>query len=131
MARSKARAGALTGSATGILAGGAIGLLLGGLCGAIVGAVVARTAGATGGVSIGAYTGMGTGALLGGLCGAFTTGLAQQSQLIRQTTVLDALSQGPFEAAMLGGFLVAVLGTAVGAWLGGHNFRARTVDRAA
>lgn len=114
--------GALTVTLLGALVGGGIGLVGGGVGGALVGAAVARTAGATGGVSVGAYTGMLLGGLLGALVGVLCTGTAQQVALIRETIVLDALTR-PFEAGVLGSFLFAVLGTAVGSLVGGRNLR--------
>jgi hypothetical protein len=35
--------------------------------------------------------------------------------------VLDALTMGRFETAILTSFLLSILGTVVGAWIGGRN----------
>ena len=123
-----AATGALTATSAGLVAGAILGAAIGLPSGALIGAAAARTAGTRGGVSIGAYTGMGLGALLGALYGSLAFDLTQPIALLQQTSVLDALTQGRFEAGVLGGFLVAVLGTAVGAWVGGHNLAQRPRD---
>jgi len=89
----------------------------------VVGATVARAGGATGGVSVGAYTGMIVGGVIGIIAGAGVADFAQDIALIRSTIFLDALAQGYFQASMLGLFLISVLGTAVGAIVGGINKR--------
>jgi hypothetical protein len=90
----------------------------------VVAAFVARLGGATGGVSAGAYTGMITGAVLGMLAGLAAVAPARSSELVRQTVFLNALAHDYFQASMLVGFLCSVLGTSVGAGVGGVNKRA-------
>ena len=113
---------------TGILAGAGIGLLLGILTGALTGLATWHTAGPTGGVSVGAYTGMGLGAVLGALFGVMIPASARMSVNTQGMPMLDALVQGRFETTVLFSFLLAVLGTAVGAWVSGKNLQPRKVN---
>jgi hypothetical protein len=43
--------------------------------------------------------------------------------------VLDALTMGRFETAILTSFLTAILATIVGAWIGGRNLVPRNLPR--
>lgn len=103
------------------IAGGIIGVFTG----AFTGALVVRTAGHTGGVSIGAYTGMLFGAFFGGILGMFIPASFRESVAALGILLLKVLTQGWFETAVLLSFLVAILGTIVGAWVGGRNLQAR------
>jgi hypothetical protein len=119
--------GAITATLNGILVGLAIGLALGILTGALTGASTARTAGTTGGVSFGAYTGMALGGILGLVIGVSIPTSLRMSANTQGMPVLDALMLGRFETAMLSSFLLSILGTIVGAWVGGKNLVPRTL----
>lgn len=129
--------GALLGAATGALSGmwsGAVfgiiaGILLGILTGALTGALTVRTAGTTGGVSTGAYTGMFFGALLGGVLGIFIPESFRASVLALDILILNVIMQGRFEMVILLVFLLSILATAVGAWIGGRNLKARNLAK--
>jgi MFS family permease len=122
-----AAAGAITVSWNGVLVGAGVGLTLGILTGALTGLATAKTAGATGGVSFGAYTGMGLGAVIGAILGALIPDAWRMAVNTQHTPVLDALTQGRFETAVLICFALSILGTAVGAWVSGRNFIPRDV----
>jgi len=113
--------GAITKNLNGILLGLAIGIVLGGITGALIAALTVKTAGMTGGVGVGYYTGM----LLGGALGLVLGALVPTSLRMRAHTeglpVLDALVLGRFETAVLMGFLLSILATIVGVWIGGKN----------
>jgi len=115
--------GALTLTLNAIFVGAVIGALTGVITGPIVGAIVARWGGTTGGVSIGAYTGMLVGAGLGLVAGVAVSDYAATFALIRETNLLNAFALDYFQSAMFSGFLVSVLGTAVGSVVGGANKR--------
>jgi hypothetical protein len=118
-----ADAGAITVTWNGTLISAGVGLALG----ALTGLVTAKIAGTTGGVSIGAYTGMGLGAILGAILGASIPDAWRMGVNTQHTPVLDALTQGRFETAVLICFALSILGTAVGAWVSGRNFIPRKV----
>lgn len=122
--------GAITTTLNGILMGLGIGLGLGILTGVLTAALTARTAGTTGGVSVGAYTGMALGGVLGALIGALIPTSVRMSANTEGMPVLDALMLGRFETAMLTSFLLSILGTIVGAWVGGKNLVPRTLKKA-
>lgn len=111
----------------GILTGLAIGLVLGVLTGILTAALTVKTAGATGGVSVGAYTGMAFGAVFGMVVGALVPTSLRVSANTQGLPVLDALAMGRFETAILGSFLLSILGTMVGAWIGGKNLAPRNL----
>lgn len=113
--------GAITTTVTGILVGLATGLVLGILTGTLTAALTVKTAGTTGGVSVGAYTGMALGGVLGMVIGALIPTSLRMSANTQGMPVLDALMLGRFETAMLASFLLSILGTIVGAWVGGKN----------
>jgi hypothetical protein len=115
-------AGAITVTLNGVLIGLGVGLVLGILTGVLTGLATAKTAGTTGGVSFGAYTGMGLGAVLGAILGAMVPDSLRMAVNTQHTPVLDALTQGRFETAVLICFALSILGTAVGAWVSGRNF---------
>ena len=120
-----AAVGAITETINGISIGAVTGLILGILTGALTAALTVRTAGTTGGVSIGAYTGMAFGAIFGIFGGALIPESVRMSANTQQSPMLDALTATGFETAVLFSFLLAVLGTAVGAWVAGRNFITR------
>jgi hypothetical protein len=113
--------GAITKSLNGILVGLVIGLALGCITGALTAALTVKTAGTTGGVGVGYYTGM----LFGGVFGIILGALIPASLRVRAHTeglpVLDALTLGSFATAILMGFLLSILATIVGVWIGGRN----------
>jgi hypothetical protein len=121
--------GAITKSLNGILIGLIIGLVLGLITGALTAALTVRTAGTTGGVGIGYYTGT----LFGGVFGLILGALIPASVRIKAHTdglpVLDALVIGRFETAILFGFVLSILDTIVGVWIGGKNFVPRDLKK--
>ncbi len=122
--------GAITTTLNGIVVGLTIGLGLGVFTGTLTAALTARTAGTTGGVSVGAYTGMALGGVLGMLIGALVPTSVRMSANTQGMPVLDALALGRFETAMLTSFLLSILGTIVGAWVGGRNLIPRRLKKA-
>lgn len=115
--------GALTMDLTGALMGFTVGVILGALAGIVVGMVVSKTAGANGGPSIGAYSGMGVGAILGVMIGMIAPNALRMSPMILQTRVLETLASSRFETIAFFAFLVCLLGTAVGVWVAGKNYK--------
>jgi hypothetical protein len=120
--------GALSASWNGVQFGIIIGIILGGVTGLLTGALTVRTAGTTGGVSIGAYTGMLFGALFGGVLGIFIPETFRASVLALDILILNVIMQGRFEMVVLLMFLLSIIGTAVGAWVGGRNLKSRNLD---
>lgn len=114
--------GALSLAWSGIQLAGLVGLAAGAVTGALTGLISARVAGRTGGVSFGAYGGMAFGGFLGLILGAFIPASFRQSIATDQMPYLTVLANGTFEMAILVSFLLACLGTAVGAWVAGRNF---------
>jgi hypothetical protein len=121
--------GALSASWTGVQFGAIAGALLGALTGALTAALTVRIAGDTGGVSAGAYTGMLFGALFGGLVGIFIPDSFRASVASYHVLVLDVLTQGRFETAVLLSFLLSCTATMVGAWVSGRNLKPRDPDK--
>ncbi|MBK9210576.1 MAG: hypothetical protein IPL71_20755 [Anaerolineales bacterium] len=89
--------------------GAIAGAILGSLTGALTGALTVRTAGRTGGVSIGAYTGMLFGAVFGGLLEFCIPDSFRASVASFDVLLLDVLTQGRFETAVLLSFCFRVL----------------------
>ena len=122
--------GMILGAATGALSltwdsiqlGGIVGIVIGAITGSMTGAISARLAGRHGGVSFGAYSGMAFGGFLGLVLGAFVPSSFRESIATDQMPYLVVLANGKFEMAILVSFLLACLGTAVGAWVAGRNF---------
>ena len=119
--------GAITMSLNGILGGLVIGLILGVVTGALTAALTVKTAGTAGGIGVGYFTGM----LFGGVFGMILGALIPPSLRMRAQTeglpVLDALVSSRFETAMLLGFLLSILATIVGTWIGGKNLVPRNL----
>ena len=88
-----------------------------------------KTAGTTGGVSVGAYTGMGFGMVFGLLFGLLIPTSLRMRANTQGMPVLDALMMGRFETAILSSFLLAILATIVGAWIGGKNLVPRDLKK--
>lgn len=119
--------GAISMTLRGILTGLVIGLVLGIVTGALTAALTVKAAGTTGGVSVGAYTGMAFGAVFGMIIGALVPTSLRMSANTHGMPVLDALVMGRFETAILASFLLSILGTMVGAWIGGKNLIPRNL----
>lgn len=119
--------GAITRNFNGILIGLAIGLLLGGVTGAITAALTVKTAGTTGGIGVGYFTGMLFGGVFGMILGALIPTSWRLSAHTEGLPVLDALTLGPFETAMLISFPLSILATIVGVWISGKNFIPRNL----
>ena len=120
--------GAISGRWNGVFTAAIIGAVSGAVTGALTGMLVVRTAGTTGGVSAGAYSGMAFGAFLGLIFGIFIPETFRQSVLALDVLILNVIFSGRFEAAILISFLLSVLATAVGAWVGGRNLKPRDVE---
>jgi hypothetical protein len=113
--------GAITRSLNGILIGLLIGLLLGMVTGALTAALTVKTAGTTGGIGVGYFTGMLFGGIFGMILGALIPTSLRMSAHTEGLPVLDALMMGRFETAILISFLLSILATIVGVWIGGKN----------
>jgi hypothetical protein len=113
--------GGLTRSFNGILIGLLIGLVLGVMTGVPTAALTVRTAGRTGGIGVGYFTGMVFGGLFGLIIGALIPTSLRTSAHTEGLPLLDALMIGRFETATLSGFLLSILATIVGVWIGGKN----------
>lgn len=121
--------GAITGSLHGVLIGSGIGLALGTVTGALTAALTVRTAGTTGGVGVGYFTGMLFGGAFGMILGALVPASVRTSANTQGLPVLDALVMGRFETAILAGFLLSILATIVGVWVGGKNLVPRNLKK--
>lgn len=119
--------GAITKTLNGILIGLVIGLVLGVLTGAITAALTVKTAGRTGGIGVGYFTGMVFGGVFGMIVGMLIPTSLRTSANTQGVPVLDALMIGRFETAMLVSFLLSILGTMVGTWVGGKNLIPRNL----
>ena len=119
--------GAITISLKGTLVGLTIGLLFGMMTGALTAALTVKTAGTTGGIGVGYFTGMVCGGLFGIVLGALIPTSLRMRAGTEGVPVLDALVMGRFETAMLTGFLLSILGTMVGTWVGGRNLIPRNL----
>lgn len=113
--------GAITRTLNGVFAGLLIGLVLGMITGPLTGALTVKTAGTTGGIGVGYFTGMVFGGVFGLVLGALIPPSLGMSAHTEGIPVLDALTMGRFETAILTSFLLSILGTMVGAWVGGKN----------
>ncbi len=119
--------GAITKSLNGILIGLVIGLILGVITGAITAALTVKTAGTTGGIGVGYFTGMLFGGVFGMVLGALIPTSLRMSADTEGLPVLDALMMGRFETAILTSFLLSILATIVGIWIGGKNLVPRNL----
>lgn len=121
--------GAIMSTLDGVLAGLMIGLALGIVTGAFTAALTVKTAGTTGGVGVGAYVGMAFGAVFGMILGLLIPTSLRMRAGTQGLPVLDALAMGRFETAFLASFLLSILATMVGAWIGGKNLLPRDLSR--
>ena len=113
--------GAITKSLNGILIGLVIGLILGVVTGALTAALTVKTAGTTGGIGVGYFTGMLFGGVFGMILGALIPTSLRMSAHTEGLPLLDALMLGSFQTAVLAGFVLSILATIVGVWVGGKN----------
>ena len=113
--------GAITRSFNGILAGVLVGLVLGGATGGLTAALTVKTAGTTGGIGVGYFTGMIFGAVFGMIVGVLIPTSLRTSAHTEDLPVLDVLMIGRFETAISLSFLLSILATIVGVWIGGKN----------
>ena len=120
--------GAIPRTLNGVLGGLMIGLVLGLVTGAFTAALTVRTAGTTGGIGVGYFTGMVFGGVFGLILGALIPPSLRISAHTEGLPVLDALIRGRFETAILISFLLSILGTMVGAWVGGKNLVQRDLN---
>lgn len=120
--------GAITRTFNGVVGGLMIGLLLGMITGPLTGALTAKTAGTAGGIGVGYFTGMVFGGVFGMILGALIPPSLRMSVHTEGVPVLDALSMGRFETAILTSFLLSILGTIVGSWVGGKNLVERDLN---
>jgi hypothetical protein len=121
--------GAITTTFNGIVIGAGIGSILGILTGIPTAALTAKAAGTTGGIGVGYFTGMVFGGAFGMVLGALIPTSLRMGANTQGIPVLDALVMGRFETAMLASFLLSILGTIVGAWVGGNNLIPRNLTR--
>ena len=119
--------GAITMTFNGILVGLVIGLVSGVVTGALTAALTVKTAGRTGGIGVGYFTGMLFGGVFGMLIGALLPTSLRMSIHTEGLPMLDALMKGRFETATLIGFLLSILDTIVGTWIGGNNLVPRNL----
>ncbi|HEU0296253.1 MAG TPA: hypothetical protein VFR47_26185 [Anaerolineales bacterium] len=119
--------GAITMTFTGVLVGLVIGLVSGVVTGALTAALTVKTAGTTGGIGVGYFTGMLFGGVFGMIIGTLIPTYLRMSIQTEGLPMLDALMRGRFEAATLIGFLLSILGTIVGTWVGGKNLVPRNL----
>ena len=113
--------GAITRSLNGIFIGMIIGLILGVMTGALTAALTVKTAGTTGGIGVGYFTGMIFGGVFGMILGALIPASLRMRAHTEGLPLLDALMAGSFETAVLSSFLLSILATIVGVWIGGKN----------
>jgi hypothetical protein len=120
--------GAITMSLNGILIGAGVGVILGFLTGVPTAALTARLAGTDGGIGVGYFIGMVFGGVYGVILGALVPPSLRTMAQADGLPVLDALMMGRFETAMLSGFLLSILATIVGAWVGQENLVPRDLE---
>jgi ABC-type microcin C transport system permease subunit YejE len=111
--------GAITMNLNGILVGMVMGLILGIVIGPLTATV--KTAGTTGGIGTGYFTGMIFGGLFGFILGALLPTSLTRRAHTEGLPVLDALVMGHFATAVLTSFLLSILSTIVGVWVGAKN----------
>ena len=119
--------GAMTRSFNGTLIGLLIGLVLGVVTGTLTAALTVKTAGTTGGIGVGYFTGMLFGGVFGMIVGALIPTSLRMSAHTEGLPMLDALVMGRFETAILFSFLLSILATIVGIWIGGKNLIPRNL----
>lgn len=113
--------GAITVALSGILVGLGVGLIVGAVTGALTAALTVKTAGTTGGIGVGYFTGMVFGAIFGMILGALIPSSLRMSVTTEGSSVFEVLMPGRFGSAMFTSFLLSILATIVGVWVGGKN----------
>jgi hypothetical protein len=111
----------------GIIAGLIVGLVLGAITGVLTGALTAKVAGTTGGIGVGYFVGMILGGVFGMVLGTILPTSWRESAHTGGVPLLDALAMGRFETAILLSFLLSILATIVGIWIGGKNYIPRNL----
>jgi hypothetical protein len=119
--------GVITMTLNGVIIGLVIGLVSGAVTGALTAAVTVKMAGRTGGIGVGYFTGMIFGGIFGILIGALLPTSLRMSLHTEGLPMLDALMMSRFETATLIGFLLSILGSIVGTWVGGKNLVPRNL----
>lgn len=119
--------GAITMTLNGIVIGLIVGLVLGSLTGALTAALTAKAAGTTGGIGVGYFVGMLFGGVFGMFLGVLIPASWRESAHTEGLPLLDALVMGRFETAILLSFLLSILATIVGIWIGGKNYVPRNL----
>jgi len=71
---------------------------------------------------------MAFGAFLGLVFGIFLPESFRLNVLALDVLILNVIFSGRFEAAILISFLLSILATAIGAWIGGRNLKPREVE---
>jgi hypothetical protein len=104
-----------------------IGALLGGLTGALTAALTVKAAGTSGGIGVGYFVGMVFGGVFGMLLGVLIPPSWRTIAHTEGLPVLDALAMGRFDTGVLLGFLLSILATIVGVWIGGKNYIPRNL----
>jgi hypothetical protein len=116
-----------------ITLGAVIGIVFGAVIGAGFGAITTTLDGVLIGLVIGLVLGVVTGMAFGGVFGMIVGVLIPTSLRMSANTegmpVLDALMMGRFETAILTSFLLAILATIVGGWVGGKNLVPRNLTK--
>lgn len=113
--------GAITMTFDGVLIGLLIGLVLGGVTGALTAFLTVKVAGTTGGIGVGYFTGMIFGAMFGMILGALIPASLRMSVATEELSIFEVLMPGRFGSAMFMSFLLSILATIVGVWIGGKN----------
>ena len=119
--------GAITMTWNGIIVGLIVGLVLGAITGVLTGALTAKVAGTTGGIGVGYFVGMIFGGVFGMILGMMAPTAWRESAHTEGVPLLDALVMGRFETAILLSFLLSILATIVGIWIGGKNYVPRNL----
>jgi MFS family permease len=119
--------GAITLTWSGIAIGLLAGLVLGAATGALTAALTVKAAGSTGGIGVGYFVGMLFGGVFGMFLGVLIPTAWRQSVHTEGLPLLDALVMGRFETAILLSFLLSILATIVGIWIGGKNYIPRNL----
>lgn len=120
--------GVITMTLNGTLIGAAVGVIIGILTGMPTAALTAKLAGTSGGIGVGYFIGMVFGGVYGVMLGALVPPPLRMMAQTEGLPVLDALMMGRFETAMLSGFLLSILATIVGAWVGQENLVPRELE---
>ena len=83
------------------------------------------------GDAVGAYTWMALSAFIGIVIGVLIPTSLRMSANTQGMPVLDALTLSRFEVAAFFSFFLSILGTMIGAWVGGRNLIPRKLEKQA